>query len=461
MNEMGYAQFHGINCVFRENKSSITLIPTNPKDNIVKYFTERNFIFEYKGTIHKRIAFIEKIQSQIDHSINLIPKYVFEFIKDFSICGFEIYGGAIDDFFNPVNYFFPKVYKSEQVGDVLYNKETADSWNVRFEGKHLLLTLFYGNVLSNGVGSDLKLHPKLNVKFDNKTNDIGFVHRVYSVVTKFLQIIRYNLDFGRCTVELFNENGYIVGKFYDFNQHSNNFMGEIDLDYRYLKSYLGKLLQFSADNLSLSLKHLPCSTMRFNEDDYSPEILVSLFGAFENEYKLLKDIYGKADVSQIQKIKSELVLKIDELHSNKLTKEEKNFVNMARSRINDIGVEFGQAHKLQKVYETLLPAFQSSIDSIFYLFDKTAQKDILKGKLNRIASDLANLRAKGAHGETSEKYSATQAQEIRFLEILTYAQLLKRAGFDDIAIEFIIGVIFKCNFKYQEIEFNSLDNLNN
>ena len=457
---MGYVQFHGVDCIFREEDSSITLIPSNPQDNILKYFTERDFFFEYKGIVYTRIAFIEKINSRIDHSLDLTPKYLFKFIKDFSICGFEIYGGAIDDFFNPVNYFFPKVYNGELLGDVLYHKENADIWNVHFEDKNFLITLAYGNVLSNGVGSDLKLHPKLNVKFDNNTDDIEFVYRVYSFVTKFLQIIRYDLDFGHCTVELFDENGYSKGKFYDFNQHSNKFMGKIDLDYRYLNSYVGKLLQFSADNLSLSLNHLPCSTIRFNEDDYTPEILVSLFGAFENEYKLLKDIYGRTDTSQIQKIKNELILKIDELHSNKLTKDEKNFINGAKSRINDIGIEFGQKKKIQKVYETLLPAFQSSINGIFYLFDKNTQVDIAEGKINRLSSDLSDLRAKGAHGEISEKYSATQAQEIRFLEILTYAQMLKRAGFDDIAIEFIIGVVFKCNFTYQKSELSSLDDSN-
>lgn len=197
MNEMGYSRFHGIDCIFRENESSITLIPSNPKDNIIKYFTERDFIFEYKGMVHNRIAFIEKIQSQMGHSINLIPKYVFEFIDDFSISGFEIYGGAIDDFFNPVNYFYPKAHKGEQFGDVLYHKEYADSWNVSSEGRNFLISLSYGNVLSKGVGSDLMLHPKLNVHFDNKTNDIYFVYRAYSIVIKFLQIIRYDLNFGQ------------------------------------------------------------------------------------------------------------------------------------------------------------------------------------------------------------------------------------------------------------------------
>lgn len=216
-------------------------------------------------------------------------------------------------------------------------------------------------------------------------------------------------------------------------------------------------MQFSSDNLSLSLTHLPCSTMRFSEDDYNSAILVSLFGAFENEYKLSKNIYGKADISKIQSIKSELASKIQDLHSNrKLTREEKQFINMAKSRINNIGVEYGQTKKIQIVYETLIQAFQSSIDGIFYYFDKNTQKNILKGKLNRISSDLADLRAKAAHGEILEKYSPIQAQEIRFLEILVYAQMLKRAGFDDSSIELMIGVVFMCNFKCQEIDLNNL-----
>ena len=38
------------------------------------------------------------------------------------------------------------------------------------------------------------------------------------------------------------------------------------------------------------------------------------------------------------------------------------------------------------------------------------------------------------------------AQKIHFLEIITYAQLLKRVGLEDTDIERIVGAVFGCNY---------------
>lgn len=48
-------------------------------------------------------------------------------------------------------------------------------------------------------------------------------------------------------------------------------------------------------------------------------------------------------------------------------------------------------------------------------------------------------------------YNDKQAQMIRFLEVLSYAQMLKRATLCDKDIEIIIGLVFQCNFEYQKI----------
>lgn len=43
-------------------------------------------------------------------------------------------------------------------------------------------------------------------------------------------------------------------------------------------------------------------------------------------------------------------------------------------------------------------------------------------------------------------FSDVDAQKIRFLEILTYSQLLKRIRLEDPDIERVIGALFGCNY---------------
>ena len=66
--------------------------------------------------------------------------------------------------------------------------------------------------------------------------------------------------------------------------------------------------------------------------------------------------------------------------------------------------------------------------------------------LKKIATFLAGQRGAVAHGGFSGTFSDLDAQKIRFLEILTYAQFLKRVGLGDADIERVIGALFGCNF---------------
>ena len=75
----------------------------------------------------------------------------------------------------------------------------------------------------------------------------------------------------------------------------------------------------------------------------------------------------------------------------------------------------------------------------------------LKGSLQekeikKIAIFLAGQRGSVAHGGFTSMFSDVDAQKIRFLEILTYAQMLKRVGLGDLDIERIIGAVFYCHY---------------
>lgn len=450
MPSMGYTNFHDIKCVYCETKDSIQIIPVNKEDNIVQYLTESNFLFSYKTDYKNKTAFIERILMNFDsYSLRLIPKYIFEYREDVPLSSMEITGEAIDDFFNPASYYFPKKRNGEILGDLLYSKDYVASWNVRFENQPIKVSLSYGNILSNGIGSDLMLHPKLRISFNN-TNDVQYLYKVYLIIQRFLQFVRYDLDFGHNTVELIDSKDKFSGKFYDFNIHTRSYVKhQFGLNFNKYQPYIEKLLQFSADSLSTSFSYFPQSALGLRSEEYTSERFVSIFGAFENEYKLSQKLYGEADTTRIKNAKDDIIEYISSLKDKFKSKDEKSFLDTAKSQIGKIGVEVGQAKKIEIVYSALLSAMKSSIDNIFYRFNKEKLTKIRNGKIKDVAKDLTSLRGKCSHTNSELNIREKTEQEVRFFEILVYSQMLKRARLDDIAISKIIGIVFGCNFEFQ------------
>lgn len=449
MKGMGYTKFKDIDCIFYEEKDAIRLIPSIQTNNIVKYIFDRDFVFTYNRSVRKCIAFIKKIEMTFDnHSIRLVPKYIFESIGEIgTIHGFKIIGDALDDIFHPANYFLLKRKNGEEIGNLVYGRENVDVWKIKFEDVNLTVSLTYGEILKKGISSDLMLHPTLNVNFCKNTNDLDFIYRAYKLVVKFLQLIRYDLDIGWYSMSLIDENGYECGKLYDAdNVSTKKYVGhQMELSYKKYKPYIGRLLQFVANNQNISLNHFPHSTVRIDEDDYDPMTFISIFGAFEDECRANKDIYIKTDINSIKHIRKKLLNEVNKFMSIAQTEDEKKYIEKAISRIGTTGTSVGIKNKIVNSYNVLLPAIESSVPNIFYLKNDESKKNF---SINKIADNLSDLRGVIAHGDFNGKFTEAQSQQIYFLEIMVYAQMLKRAELHDTEIELILGIVFNCNFQY-------------
>ena len=452
MNSMGYTKFKDIDCVFYEENDAIRLIPTNQINNIIKYIDDRDFIFTYSRNVHKCTAFIKKVEMTFGNKdIRLVPKYIFETIGDYkAIHGFNIVGDALDDFFNPANYFLLKQRNGEEIGNLVYGRENVDVWEISFEDINLTISLSYGEILNKGRNSDLMLHPKLNINFSKNTNDLDFIYRAYKLVVKFLQLTRYDLDIGYYSMALIDENGYECGKFYELDTSiTKKCVGhQMELNYIYYKPFIGRLLQFIADNQNISLNHFPHSALRVNVDDYDPITFVSIFGAFEEECRANKDLYIKADITAVKQIRDRVLGEVKKFSKVAQTDEEKKYIEKVISRIGTTDTSVGLKNKIVNSYTVLLAALESSVPNIFYLYNDESKKNF---SIDKIGESLSDLRGIVAHGDFNGKFTDEQSQQIRFLEILAYAQLLKRVGLDDLEIEFILGIIFTCNIKYYNI----------
>lgn len=460
MNETGHITLWDIECVFIANDNDIFIIPKN-KDDIQKinsHFDDTNFLIKYHSTFGCFAAFIERVELGFNHTIRLFPKYIVNRYYTDVFCGFEIIGQAIDDFFSPSRYFFVRSKEGKKTDvDFIYHNEVADKWIVNFEGKSITITLSYGDILQWGTGSDLMLHPKLTVCFE-QTADIQYVYRVYSLITRFLKIIRYETKCGKLKVNLFCEkegkkscNGCLHDSYIDSEQFAR---ATPETEYGCYKPYIQHFLQFAADNPAYTFHHYPTDGIRYRGRHYSAVDFLNIFAAFEAECHANAELYENADITKIQAVKNSIISLVDAYPNENLTKEEHEFIKNAKDNLSKQGTEFGQRKKIKNAYKVLKKALESSIENIFYLPTFKCKGNLKSKNLNDIAEFLVGQRGAIAHGRYSSVFSDIDAQKIHFLEVLTYAQMLKRVGLNDKEIERVIGAIFGCNYvifqeKYQ------------
>ena len=452
MKETGQITLWNTEFVFVVDAENILLISKDKEDikKINSHFDDTNFIINYSPSVGNSTAFIERVQFGYNGAIKLFPKYIVDQCHTDSFAGFEITGEAIDDFFSPSRYFYDRREKdvTESV-DFIYHSEIADKWTVTFEDQPITITLSYGDILRWGTASDLMLHPKLTVDFE-QTSDTQYMYRVYSFVVRFLQLVRYDTKCGKLRVELFckeQEKMSYNGRLYDFSiDQSQFYKGNHEAEYGCYKPYIQRFLQFAADSPEYNFSHYPSNGIRYRGRHYSAVDFLNVFSAFESECHAASKLYENADTTKIQSVKDSLVALVEGYPSTDLSEEETEFLKNARENLIKQGTEFGQRKKLKIAYGILKEALESSIENIFYLPTFKCKGNLTKKQLGDVVELLVAQRGAIAHGRFVGMFSDFDAQKIHFLEILTYAQMLKRIGLENKDIERVIGVVFGCNY---------------
>lgn len=459
MKETGYVTLWNVECVFIVENNCISIIPKDKADiqKINLHFDDSNFIIQYNSVVGYSTAFIERVEFDINHAVKLFPQYIIYQCHNNLFSGFEIMGEAIDNFFSPSRYFYDRLKEGAEMNvDFIYHSEVADKWIIHFENKPIIVALSYGDILRWGSGSDLMLHPKLTVTFD-QTTDTQYVYRVYSFIVRFLKIIRYDTKCGKLRIDLFYEDKEKVsynGHLRDFCTDDRFCIAAHDVEYGCYKPYVQRFLQFAADCSKYTFYHYPTDGIRYRGRHYSAVDFLNIFSAFESECHANPQIYENADTTKIQSIKDSLVSIIDEYPSADLAREELAFLKNARDNLLKQGTEFGQRKKIKTAYNVLKKALESSIENIFFLPAFRCKGDLTNKKLNEVVEFLTAQRGAIAHGRFSSIFSDVDAQKIHFLEILTYAQMLKRIGLDDKDIERVVGVLFGCNYVFFQEKYH-------
>jgi hypothetical protein len=443
--QQGYLVFEGIECVYVKLTDSMIVTPKNESDisEMYRHCTKTNFILEYEQFIYKKsFSYIEKILPRIDHSFSFVTKYTFNLIDDYEINGFVLTGDDIDVFFSPSRYFYDKKRNKERFcSDILFGKEESSKFYFNYNDKIISVSLYYGEILKHGIASDLKLHPHLSVKFE-KTKDFDFVFAVYNIIVKLLQLVRYQKSYNLKPAEIIGVTDKceksILGKLYLNPYITKDYKKISESEYVYFESYISQLLQLISDDKYLSIRHLP-----FNEHEsheYDVHRYLSVFSAFAYECNKQAEEFVYTSDEHLKNIKNDLLMQIELIRKRAFNEQEKIFLDHARERITQLGTQFGQEKKIINAFNNLKNIITGSIQYIF-------PADF---NIKRVSSNLSKLRAKIAHDNLYRELTDEEIRNIRFLDVLSYIMLLKRAGADDSGIELIIGAMFYCNFKYME-----------
>lgn len=440
-------------CSYIIEDNEIYLIPRD--DGLIKKYRsnydKKNFILEWQDRFETNYLYVKRTEYLIDGNIKLYPKYIINKYSEASIKGLELTGEIIDDFFNPTRYFYAQKKIKKNTVDYLYDSEVADNWKINFENIEINIELIYGNILNKGIFSDLMLHPRLRIKFQQiKDND--YIYKIYLIFVRFFKFIKYNHAIGKLNVNLISKDNSYIGTMDDFTSTYSYIKEYRDLHYMVFKDYILNYLKFAVSNDSYSFNHFPVNQMRFFGRDYTQNDLINIFSAFEYECKVKSDIFLNIDDKKIKNVKLDILNFINKYPKTNLTAEEKTFVNDAKDRLSQLGTQFGQKRKIINAYNVLSSILYNSIENIFYLPELKLKGKINDKDINTIAKELSSKRGTTAHESSSNTFTDIDAQKIRFLEIMVYCQLLKRMDIKGEDIEKIIGVIFNCNY----IVFNEL-----
>ena len=97
------------------------------------------------------------------------------------------------------------------------------------------------------------------------------------------------------------------------------------------------------------------------------------------------------------------------------------------------------------------------MQEIFFYSDIKIQQHPTEKEIKKIANAIMRLRGNVLHDGTKNSFSNKEFPYVRFLEILVYSMMLKRAKISNKSIELIVGAIFHCNTIAFEALINNSD----
>lgn len=206
--DIGHVDFFNHSCIYIQDDMELLIVPSDAKDNILPLDSKYDYKLQFVDSLKQTgIASIKRGSTGFDNCIRLELDYIAKLFYNALIDEFIMVGNEIDEFFSPLEYYFPLKHNDKYThSDLLYGHETAASYQFVLENICINVSLVFGNVLSNGIRSDLTIHPQLVIRFE-KSQDIDFAFRVSNIVKTFLQFVLRKRKLNLKALDMFNTTG--------------------------------------------------------------------------------------------------------------------------------------------------------------------------------------------------------------------------------------------------------------
>ena len=439
LSDSGYTTYFDKECTFVREGMRMFLVSTKENENLSKHFNEKNYHLQLRTAIFNNCtAYVEQQLLSDLNNVFVELKYFIKRIDDIEINSIEMIANEIEEFFSPLDFYFRLKRSNKYVSsDLLYDCQIIKSYSFIYKNHKIIADVLYGGILSDGVRSDLFVHPILSLKFD-KTSDTDFLFELYEIVIKLLQFAHRKQSYNIKRIDLYsNRNG---SKSYSGNMLCSEYNNEvrsksrIEASFMYYGDQLSNILDIIASEKdTFPISHLDYSYSNYY--NYTPRRAAALFSAFEYEYKKNNE-YPQKSMEDAQELKDKVISYIKSINEeNELTAE---FKKIAKNKISDIGGSPGFTRKIKEAYKRNDGVFIHSRQSLF----------LRNGDLRASADRLNRIRQTIVHDDIELKFDDYDIECLRFLEVLQFVMTLKRAKYDNQEIEELIGIIYGCNSVY-------------
>lgn len=439
LSQLGECELYGYTCKFHYVKPKLFLIPDDSK-LVGEFYQKLNKELEKSKSIIIKTVFpfggngynvfwATSVSLEFGSGgVYLDIGYCFEFYCKETINEMIFYSEDFTKYIEIPSYYYARHTDGVQLltstDDLLYHCDNINEFSFTFEKVNIVAKIEVGEILRRGIGSDLKLKAFLRLSF-NEQSDLEFIIKLCNGIHKILRFLCYKRDIVIEKMELVHNDTKRsnIGQLfvnYSLDDHQSAYYPKHS-PYPYLKDQLHSFFNGVLSDNHLYSKHLLGNKEYYM--GYDVIRLLNIFSAFENEYNKLPKIIKSKDTSHLLHIRDTVITKINESYNEAELPTDKEFVNSAIQRVQQIGTAYGEVQKIVNAYN--------------YCDDDLAQSlefwGIHKDNVNMVAKRLCDLRDRVVHNNFDESIDEHQTfVDISFLEKLTHTMTLRRFGIQNI-----------------------------
>lgn len=298
------------------------------------------------------------------------------------------------------------------------------------ENKKIRLLMRWNKTISKGNGNIIKAYLVFKCEQELSFDEIISLN---NVCRRFFCFISYSRD-----AQIENSYAFAVSKMntifkgFVFEDNDENLENHI-LSLDNIKSNIGKMLEF----VSKDIFYMEYFAHTSQKHTYSYSRVSCISACFERYAKVLYESEFKRSKEYVD-LRDSVIKLLEEEKSKAPTRRIKSYYDELEGKLAQESITYG--NKVAKV-------INNNEGIIKHIIDKRIEGKDYKSKVNKLTTDLNNLRNDLAHANVDVRVNDLVMNEIEILEILLYIMAFRIAGInDESVIKSCMSDIFRIKF---------------